>query len=336
MFCCVVMSKDKNALSTSDAGTSLDVGTLQALEAIRELRSNATKMFDLLQQDQGGKDDGEEDNSALANAMSNLAHSIPDQIETLEKFITCFARQGSTFFHQNAGLLIRNDPADETHLYESILSSYNWIRRAREHAQWTFNFLNPMARRSQSKCLRKVFPPSFLQMNPTFMSNMLPFMQRQYPGLHITTIPRGRSTILLMVTVRQVPSLADPSRPPSKIFEAAVLWRGLQIEWANVKGPDESFYDDSGKLCLHRRSRYAIFRHVTDNVKGLIQQFNSSLTTFPMPQTVVRHFFSWLYYYRNVFAEPCCNCKKILKDNLPPSFREYRDSKMYVVHENCR
>ncbi|KHJ45168.1 hypothetical protein D918_04472 [Trichuris suis] len=330
------MSKDKNALSASDTGTSLDVGTLQALEAIRELRSNVTKMFDLLQQDHNGKEDGDEDNSALANAMSKLAHSIPDQIETLEKFITCFARQGGTFFHQNAGLLIRNDPADETRLYENILSSYNWIRRAREHAQWTFNFLNPMARRSQSKCLRKVFPPSFLQMNPTFMSNMLPFMQRQYPGLHITSIPRGRSTILLMVTVRQVPSPPDPSRPPSKIFEAAVLWRGLQIEWANVKGPDESFYDDSGKLCLHRRSRYAIFRHVTDNVKGLIQQFNSSLTTFPMPQTVVRHFFSWLYYYRNMFAEPCCNCKKILKDNLPPSFREYRDSKMYVVHENCR
>uniref|UniRef100_A0A5S6R693 Mediator of RNA polymerase II transcription subunit 27 n=1 Tax=Trichuris muris TaxID=70415 RepID=A0A5S6R693_TRIMR len=331
------MSKDKSASSTSDAAASTDVGALQALEAIRELRFNVTKLFNALQCEDNAKEDDEEENSGLKGTVSHLARTIPEEIETLEKFITCFARQGSsTFLHPNAGQLIRNEPADETHLYENALSTYNWIRRARDHAQWTYNFLNPMARRGQSKCLRKVFPPSFLQMNPTFLSHMLPVMQRQYPGLHITSIPRGRSTILLMVTVRQVTSPPDPSRPPSKIFEAAVLWRGLQIEWANVKGPDESFYDDAGKLCLHRRSRYAIFRHVTDNVKGLIQQFNSSLTTFPMPQTVVRHFFSWLYYYRNMFAEPCFHCKKILKDNLPPFFREYRDNKMYVVHENCR
>ncbi|KRY22218.1 Mediator of RNA polymerase II transcription subunit 27 [Trichinella patagoniensis] len=302
---------NQNQSSTVSVPVELaEVTVMQGLRAVRDLRQSMSRLFDTLKdiRETPVTDEKAEESDLWLNFKSTL-QKIMDNFEILEKCAVFLSKQPVQFLHPNLNQQIRSYCTDEAQIYPDIVYVYEWVKRIRESAQWLYNFVSQMSRRSQSRCLRKVFLPVFLQVNLTFLSHLFPMIQRQFPGVHIFSLPLGRMAILL---------------------------RGLQIEWANVKGPEELNQNCLEKGDIYKPSQYIVFQKMTENVKCMIAQFNSSYSNLQLPQTLIRQFFNWLHYYRNIYSEPCIYCKKILKDNLPSCIREFRDTKIIAFHESCR
>ncbi|KRX73104.1 Mediator of RNA polymerase II transcription subunit 27 [Trichinella sp. T6] len=280
---------NQNQSSTVSVPVELaEVTVMQGLRAVRDLRQSMSRLFDTLKdiRETPVTDEKAEESDLWLNFKSTL-QKIMDNFEILEKCAVSLSKQPVQFLHPNLNQQIRSYCTDEAQIYPDIVYVYEWVKRIRESAQWLYNFVSQMSRRSQSRCLRKVFLPVFLQVNLTFLSHLFPMIQRQFPGVHIFSLPLGRSVFML---------LGD----------------------------------------IYKPSQYIVFQKMTENVKCMIAQFNSSYSNLQLPQTLIRQFFNWLHYYRNIYSEPCIYCKKILKDNLPSCIREFRDTKIIAFHESCR
>ncbi|KRZ72368.1 Mediator of RNA polymerase II transcription subunit 27 [Trichinella papuae] len=321
---------NQNQSSTVSVPIELaEVTVMQGLRAVRDLRQAMSRLFDTLKdvRETPVTDEKAEESDLWLNFKSTL-QKIMDNFEILEKCAVSLSKQPVQFLHPNLNQQIRSYCTDEAQIYPDIVYVYEWMKRIRESAQWLYNFVSQMSRRSQSRCLRKVFLPVFLQVNLTFLSHLFPMIQRQFPGLHIFSLPLGRSVFMLLVSFNVQTSAVDALRGPCTIFKVAILLRGLQIEWANVKGPEELNQNCLEKADIYKPSQYIVFQKMTENVKCMIAQFNSSYSNLQLPQTLIRQFFNWLHYYRNIYSEPCIYCKKILKDNLPSCIREFRETKI--------
>ncbi|KRX43754.1 Mediator of RNA polymerase II transcription subunit 27, partial [Trichinella murrelli] len=327
---------NQNQSSTVSVPVELaEVTVMQGLRAVRDLRQSMSRLFDTLKdiRETPVTDEKAEESDLWLNFKSTL-QKIMDNFEILEKCAVSLSKQPVQFLHPNLNQQIRSYCTDEAQIYPDIVYVYEWVKRIRESAQWLYNFVSQMSRRSQSRCLRKVFLPVFLQVNLTFLSHLFPMIQRQFPGVHIFSLPLGRSVFMLLVSFNVQTSAVDALRGPCTIFKVAILLRGLQIEWANVKGPEELNQNCLEKGDIYKPSQYIVFQKMTENVKCMIAQFNSSYSNLQLPQTLIRQFFNWLHYYRNIYSEPCIYCKKILKDNLPSCIREFRDTKIIAFHES--
>ncbi|KRZ39894.1 Dynactin subunit 4 [Trichinella pseudospiralis] len=323
---------NQNQSSTVSVPIELaEVTVMQGLRAVRDLRQAMSRLFDTLKdvRETPVTDEKAEESDLWLNFKSTL-QKIMDNFEILEKCAVSLSKQPVQFLHPNLNQQIRSYCTDETQIYPDIVYVYEWMKRIRESAQWLYNFVSQMSRRSQSRCLRKVFLPVFLQVNLTFLSHLFPMIQRQFPGMHIFSLPLGRSVSFNVQT-----SAVDALRGPCTIFKVAILLRGLQIEWANVKGPEELNQNCLEKADIYKPSQYIVFQKMTENVKCMIAQFNSSYSNLQLPQTLIRQFFNWLHYYRNIYSEPCIYCKKILKDNLPSCIREFRETKILAFFMRC-
>jgi mediator of RNA polymerase II transcription subunit 27 len=111
------------------------------------------------------------------------------------------------------------------------------------------------------------------------------------------------------------------------VLKAAIILRGLIIEWVTVKGFNESLdnVDDHWT-----ESRYAVFRKVQQAAHSAMLHFYSP--TFA--ELAVRSFITWFGSYSTLFSEPCKKCGKHLLNALPPTYRDVRT--LDPCHEECR
>ncbi|KRX26881.1 Mediator of RNA polymerase II transcription subunit 27 [Trichinella nelsoni] len=179
-----------------------EVTVMQGLRAVRDLRQSMSRLFDTLKdiRETPVTDEKAEESDLWLNFKSTL-QKIMDNFEILEKCAVSLSKQPVQFLHPNLNQQIRSYCTDEAQIYPDIVYVYEWVKRIRESAQWLYNFVSQMSRRSQSRCLRKVFMPVFLQVNLTFLSHLFPMIQRQFPGVHIFSLPLGRSVFMLLVNV---------------------------------------------------------------------------------------------------------------------------------------
>ncbi|KRY66483.1 Dynactin subunit 4 [Trichinella pseudospiralis] len=294
---------NQNQSSTVSVPIELaEVTVMQGLRAVRDLRQAMSRLFDTLKdvRETPVTDEKAEESDLWLNFKSTL-QKIMDNFEILEKCAVSLSKQPVQFLHPNLNQQIRSYCTDETQIYPDIVYVYEWMKRIRESAQWLYNFVSQMSRRSQSRCLRKVFLPVFLQVNLTFLSHLFPMIQRQFPGMHIFSLPLGRSVSFNVQT-----SAVDALRGPCTIFKVAILLRGLQIEWANVKGPEELNQNCLEKADIYKPSQYIVFQKMTENVKCMIAQFNSSYSNLQLPQTLIRQFF-----VDSIFCAQCMENRSI-------------------------
>lgn len=71
-----------------------------------------------------------------------------------------------------------------------------------------------------------------------------------------------------------------------RILKAVVAFKGLMIEWVQVKGFNEEFVNDNGQLDLWSESRYQVFRKITENANAAMLHFYSPT----LPDLAVRSF----------------------------------------------
>ncbi|KRY58355.1 Dynactin subunit 4 [Trichinella britovi] len=270
---------NQNQSSTVSVPVELaEVTVMQGLRAVRDLRQSMSRLFDTLKdiRETPVTDEKAEESDLWLNFKSTL-QKIMDNFEILEKCAVSLSKQPVQFLHPNLNQQIRSYCTDEAQIYPDIVYVYEWVKRIRESAQWLYNFVSQMSRRSQSR----------------FLSHLFPMIQRQFPGVHIFSLPLGRSVFMLLVSFNVQTSAVDALRGPCTIFKVAILLRGLQIEWANVKGPEELNQNCLEKGDIYKPSQYIVFQKMTENVKCMIAQFNSSYSNLQLPQTLIRQFFCY-------------------------------------------
>lgn len=113
----------------------------------------------------------------------------------------------------------------------------------------------------------------------------------------------------------------------SRVLKAAIILRGLMIEWVSVKGFSETLDNVDDHWV---ESRYDVFKKIQDHAHGAMLHFYSP--TFA--ELAIRSFITWFGSYANIFSEPCKKCGKFLLNNLPPTYRDFRSLEPF--HEECR
>lgn len=79
-----------------------------------------------------------------------------------------------------------------------------------------------------------------------------------------------------------------------RVLKAALIFKGIMIEWVTVKGYDETFDDD-----LWAESRHQVFRKVQDHTHSAMLHFYSPT----LPELAVK-FFMVIYSIRNCLSQP--------------------------------
>ncbi|XP_037944318.1 mediator of RNA polymerase II transcription subunit 27-like, partial [Teleopsis dalmanni] len=112
----------------------------------------------------------------------------------------------------------------------------------------------------------------------------------------------------------------------SRVLKAAIVCKGVLIEWITVKGFDETLDPED----LWTESRYEVFRKVQDHAHSAMLHFFSPT----LPDLAVKSYMTWLNSYSKLFLEPCKRCSKYVSNGLPPTWRDLRTLEPF--HEECR
>lgn len=137
-----------------------------------------------------------------------------------------------------------------------------------------------------------------------------------------------------------------------RVLKAALVFKGIMVEWVTIKGFDENFEDVDD---LWSESRYKVFRKVQDHTHSAMLHFYSptlpelAVRSFlvnvtnkhnPLSDINLNLFFSfhfcktWLHSYVKLFCEPCKKCGNHLLNTYPPTWRDLRT--LEPLHEECK
>lgn len=112
----------------------------------------------------------------------------------------------------------------------------------------------------------------------------------------------------------------------SNVLKAAIVFKGVLIEWVTIKGYDETLEHDD----LWAESRYEVFRKVQEHAHSAMLHFFSPT----LPDLAVKSYVTWLNSHIKLFLEPCKRCGKYIANGLPPTWRDLRTLEPF--HEDCR
>lgn len=112
----------------------------------------------------------------------------------------------------------------------------------------------------------------------------------------------------------------------SNVLKAAIVFKGVLIEWVTIKGYDEMLEHDD----LWAESRYEVFRKVQEHAHSAMLHFFSPT----LPDLAVKSYVTWLNSHIKLFLEPCKRCNKYIANGLPPTWRDLRTLEPF--HEECR
>ncbi|XP_014668299.1 PREDICTED: mediator of RNA polymerase II transcription subunit 27-A-like [Priapulus caudatus] len=225
----------------------------------------------------------------------------------------------------NTGLLNQDPVHDRAPLYGQLLHTYKWSDKLHEYAGVASSILssNTLKRSTTmssiaTKRLRRPGPTihAVPQHNVDSLVSSLALLFPQEMTVQLIR-PMGSSAIL-KITLGQT-------------LRAVVVLRSLIIEWVVVKAISEDHHvDDHKPETVWSSSRYKVFQKVTDHANSAMLHFYSP----NMPELAVKSFMTWFRSYNTLFSHPCQRCGRLLSDNLPPTWRDFRNTTAY--HENCR
>ncbi|KAH9518353.1 Mediator of RNA polymerase II transcription subunit 27-A [Bulinus truncatus] len=216
------------------------------------------------------------------------------------------------------------DPVDKnTVTHSQLLQSYKWTNKMHELADQAVTILSQNTlKRTQSPKFTNVkkFKGNTLSawVIPTAsVDTCLSSLNQDHPGSIFTwSRPLGVCTVLQIEL--------------GKTLRAVVVLRGLAIEWVKVKGFDETFKTDDGQIDIWSSSRYQVFQKITHHAEAASLHFYAP----GKPELAIKSFVMWLHGFSNLFSAPCQKCGKYLQNNMPPTWRDYRNRKPF--HDVCR
>ncbi|XP_053209540.1 mediator of RNA polymerase II transcription subunit 27-like [Panonychus citri] len=333
--------------------TLIDLDAISAgLQAVANLRCEVNQLFYTLTNGFGGpmidpttyqpraKDADEEAEIKFITDIKQNFDIINNQIKKLEKSCEHLNQNTSNTINLNIGMLgiLAQDPAHERDgLYANLISCYRWFDRMHDyvsHAHHFYNMNNIYNRNVQgSDTLLRM-----KQMSNNYKPLKIAGRSTALSGINM---PSNQIDIFFNSLTRNIPNLSlkivRPFGSPTiaiftldKVLKSLLLLHGLIIEWVVVKGIDEDFYDENGKLDIWSESRYEIFKKVSINCISATHHFSSPIHY----DIAVKSWMNWFASYQTLFNKPCLKCHQRININYKlPTWRDYRTSDAY--HEDC-
>ncbi|KAL9893000.1 mediator complex subunit 27 isoform 1-T3 [Glossina fuscipes fuscipes] len=283
------------------------------LGAVRNLRSSVRQCFEKLAD--GSPEQNEENNAKFLLEFQENFSDINHQIKELEGIINSLQVPPAPYYLGNTTYLAQETTQDRQALYSQLVNSYKWIDKVHDHSLLAYNNLNVNSlRRSyiyNSQKRGRVQCSTCNTPDPDHTDNL--FSEISHPNTTYKVCRPFGSSAVVVITI-------------SHVLKAALVCKGVLIEWVSVKGFDEHIdFDD-----LFAESRYAVFRKVQENTQAAMLHFFSPT----LPDLAIKSYMAWFHSYSRLFVEPCKRCGKFLANGLPPTWRDLRTLEPY--HEECK
>ncbi|XP_077987093.1 mediator of RNA polymerase II transcription subunit 27-B-like [Glandiceps talaboti] len=303
-----------------------DPGNLEtinaALAATQRLRSSVTRVFNQLKDGvKNTKGDASKEKVFVSELQQSLS-TVNTDFSELDKLSGTLQKFSDPIPMGNSGLLSLDPVHDKTPMYTQLLQTYKWSTKVQAHSSLASSMLtqNSLKRTSVptgvSTKRRKAAPTSH-SISPHIVDTVITNLDRIFNDMSISVNrPKGAGAVL-QVTV-------------GRTLSAVVVLRGLLIEHVIVRGYHEHSHKDDGQLDIWTPSRYQVFQKLTDHAMAAMLHYH--LPT--VPEIAIKSFMTWLHSYTTLFSTPCHRCSKYLNNNLPPTWRDFRNLEVY--HDSCR
>ncbi|XP_017471649.1 PREDICTED: mediator of RNA polymerase II transcription subunit 27 [Rhagoletis zephyria] len=284
------------------------------LGAVRSLRSSVRQCFEHLAD--GTSAELAEDNRTkfLLKFQENF-NNMNAQLREVESLINGLQAPQTPYCLGQTTYLAQETAPDRQALYSQLVNSYKWIDKVHDHSFLAFNNLNQNnLRRSYTYCSQKRGRIPFTSCNntdPDHTDKLLSEINLPLTSYQVCR-PFG-SNVVVIVTI-------------SRVLKAAIVCKGVLIEWVTVKGFDETLDPDD----LWTESRYEVFRKVQEHTHIAMLHFFSPT----LPDLAIKSYMTWLHSYSKLFLEACKRCGKFVSNGLPPTWRDLRTLEPF--HEECR
>ncbi|XP_055303854.1 mediator of RNA polymerase II transcription subunit 27 [Sitodiplosis mosellana] len=285
-----------------------------ALGSLKLLRTSVGQIFETLGggiRIEHGEEHGE---NKFLHELQELLTLTNTHLRDLESTINSLSTPPAPLTLGNTSFLTQELSQDRQALYSQLVNSYKWIDKVHEYGSIASTVLhsNSLKRSFNNNSNKRRRPlVSCHNIPPTHFENVLTSNCLSDMTINITR-PHARNAIVYITLGR--------------VLKAALIFKGIMIEWVTVKGYDETFDDD-----LWAESRHQVFRKVQDHTHSAMLHFYSPT----LPDLAVKFFMAWLHSYIKLFSEPCKKCGKHLLNSYPPTWRDFRilDS---AFHEECK
>lgn len=332
---------------------------LQSIHLVQKLRSGVGQVFKDLSDgiSEYGEDQNREDNenqSKTEGAASTSKESKGTQVskesgnekaedqqdkhrailKTLKKSLETISHDFSDLEKNGASIgpvqLFSNidnlslDPVDKNAVMHSqLLQSYKWTNKMHELAGQAVSILS-------QNTLKRTQVPKFTNAKKQKV-NMLAACQVPQASVDQLVLQLNQTYSDMSISIhRPLGGCGIMQIELGHTLRAIVVLRGLMIEWVKVKAFDESFKNEDGQFDIWTASQYEVFQKVTDNAEAASLRFYAPA----MPQLAIKSFIHWLQGFKTLFSAPCVKCGKFLQNNMPPTWRDYRNKEPF--HDVCR
>lgn len=246
--------------------------------------------------------DGESHDAQIFSDLRSTVDVITTRVRDLESACTLLVHPPGGNVNLNLGNsgLIGLDPSwERTPLYSSMISAYRWSDRLHEHASHAGIVLssNGLKRTSQptgyvnvgGRTRPAMSMPISRRANYSApqVENFCHGLQRCFQDMQVEVLRPFGTQASLMVTL-------------DRVLRAVILFRGAYIEWVQVKGFNEDFLGDDGRLDIWTESRYLVYRKITNHANAAMLHF----VHITHPELAVK---SFLVSYI-VSTMSCINC----------------------------
>ncbi|CAD7093483.1 unnamed protein product [Hermetia illucens] len=288
-----------------------------ALSAIKNLRSSVGHVFEVLangvQAHHG--DDGRD--SKFLVQFQELFNNVNLNLREVESVINGLTPPPAPFNLGHTAALAQETTDERQALYSQLVNSYKWVDKIHEYSFLANNILNCNSLRrsyiSYSNKRGRLQISSCNNTSPQHVDKVLNELSLNSLQTNYKIWRPFGSNAVVIVNI-------------GRILKAAIVFKGVMIEWVTVKGFDESLDVDD----LWTESRYEVFRKVQEQTHSAMLHFFSPT----LPDLAVKSYMTWIHSYNKLFTEPCRRCGKYLYNALPPTWRDLRTLEPF--HEECK
>ncbi|XP_069742970.1 mediator of RNA polymerase II transcription subunit 27 isoform X3 [Narcine bancroftii] len=221
-------------------GINLDAFA-HAINAIQQLRSSVTRVFDTLKDGMKSKETLEGREKAFISDFQENLHAVNRDLNELERLSNLVGRPSESHPLHNSGLLSLDPVQDKTPLYSQLLQAYKWSNKLQYHAGLASSLLNQQSLKRSAMQMgvsakrRPKVQPTTLALPPQYVDDVIARIDRMFPDMSLLLSRPNGSSAVLLVTL-------------GKVLKAIVVMRSLFIDRTIVKAYNENVYTEDGKV----------------------------------------------------------------------------------------
>ncbi|XP_043576285.1 mediator of RNA polymerase II transcription subunit 27 isoform X2 [Chiloscyllium plagiosum] len=189
---------------TLSVGINLDAFA-HAINAIQQLRSSVTRVFDTLKDGMKNKESLEGREKAFISDFQENLHAVNRDLNELERLSNLVGRPSESHPLHNSGLLSLDPVQDKTPLYSQLLQAYKWSNKLQYHAGLASSLLNQQSLKRSAMQMgvsakrRPKVQPTTLALPPQYVDDVIARIDRMFPDMSIhLSRPNGSSAVLLL------------------------------------------------------------------------------------------------------------------------------------------